>query len=225
MIYLFVLAHLLADFVLQPFWLVQRKRRWDGLLIHGGIVLTCMLALLTSAPQTQALWPAMLVIALVHTTADWWKVQRGNRLFRHPILPFLLDQTVHLTTIGVVLSLLVPGEQLWDAHLSPLSLTSVYVSGYIVAGFAAPIAVMIWLDPTFAAVVRAQAARLRSGLLGVAALSLALTCGALALPLTLTGLLWVARYPTAAHPLDTRRGRLLVVWLGALLGVLLGHYG
>ncbi len=35
MLYLFLFAHLVADFVLQPFWLVQRKRHWDGLLIHG----------------------------------------------------------------------------------------------------------------------------------------------------------------------------------------------
>ena len=45
MFYLFLLAHLVADFVLQPYWLVVRKQRWDGLLLHGGIVLACMLLL------------------------------------------------------------------------------------------------------------------------------------------------------------------------------------
>ena len=31
MFYLFLFAHLVADFALQPFWLVLRKRHWDGL--------------------------------------------------------------------------------------------------------------------------------------------------------------------------------------------------
>ena len=30
MFYLFLLAHLVADFVLQPYWLVVRKRRWEA---------------------------------------------------------------------------------------------------------------------------------------------------------------------------------------------------
>ena len=62
MLYLFLFAHLVADFVLQPFWLVQRKKGWDGLLIHGGIVLACMLLLPLAERATLALLPAMLAI-------------------------------------------------------------------------------------------------------------------------------------------------------------------
>ena len=103
MFYLFLLAHLVADFVLQPYWLVVRKQRWDGLLIHGGIVLVCMLLLPLADAAALALWPAMLAITAVHIAADWWKVRYGGRIPGPPIGPFLLDQLIHVTTLCVVL--------------------------------------------------------------------------------------------------------------------------
>ena len=80
MFYLFLLAHLVADFVLQPYWLVVRKRRWDGLLLHGGIVLACMLLLPLADAAALALWPVMLAITAVHIVADWLKVHHGGRI-------------------------------------------------------------------------------------------------------------------------------------------------
>src|SRR5215475_1176708 len=105
MLYLFLLAHLVADFILQPYWLVQRKRRWDGLLIHGGIVLACMLALPLADRSALALWPAMLGITAAHIAADRLKVRYGHHIPGPPIVPFLLDQAVHVTVLIVALSL------------------------------------------------------------------------------------------------------------------------
>src|SRR6185503_16209413 len=113
MIYLFLLAHLVADFILQPYWLVLRKRRWSGLLIHGGIVLACMLALPLADSRTLALWPLMLAITAVHIAADWWKVNYGDRIPGPPIGPFMLDQVIHVTTLCVALSLALPSDQVW----------------------------------------------------------------------------------------------------------------
>src|SRR5262245_52172289 len=105
MFYLFLLAHLVADFILQPHWLVLRKQRWDGLLIHGGIVLACMLALALIDPTALALWPVMVAITVVHVAADRCKVRYGNRVLGPPIVPFLLDQMVHVVILTVALSL------------------------------------------------------------------------------------------------------------------------
>ena len=88
MFYLFLLAHLVADFVLQPYWLVVRKQRWDGLLLHGGIVLACMLLLPLADLSALALWPMMLAITAVHIAADRWKVRYGSRIPAHRLCHF-----------------------------------------------------------------------------------------------------------------------------------------
>ena len=86
MFYLFLLAHLVADFVLQPYWLVVRKRHWDGLLLHGGIVLACMCA----AAGRCCGAGAVAGDAGDHRrafVADWWKVRYGGRIPGPPIMP------------------------------------------------------------------------------------------------------------------------------------------
>jgi hypothetical protein len=226
MFYLFLLAHLVADFILQPYWLVVRKRRWDGLLLHGTIVLVCMLALPLTDHAALALWPAMLVITAIHVVADWWKVRFGNRVPGPPIGPFMLDQVIHITTLAVVLSLLLPTEQVWTLAASPVAPLAIWAAAYIVAACATPIAVMIWLDPLSQHAALAGPARWRSLLVGAGAVSLALIGGALALPATLLGLLVAARRRRvttaganlAAHPLETPLGLLTVLCVAAALG-------
>ena len=220
MFYLFLLAHLVADFVLQPYWLVLRKRQWDGLLIHGGIVLACMLALPLIDGGVLALWPAILGVTAVHIAADWWKVRYGDRIPGPPIGPFLLDQVIHFTTLGVLLSLMLPGEQVW-ALTAPAAYMALYVAAYIVAAFATPIGVMIWLDPAFSNAALAGGARVRSLLAGVSAVSLTLFGGLLALPATLLGMALVVRHPRSNHPLDMPAGMLAVLAIGAALGTAL----
>jgi len=208
MIYLFLLAHLTADFVFQPYWLVVRKQRWDGLLIHGGIVLVCMLMLPLADRAVLALWPAMLGITAVHILADWWKVRRGDRIPGPPIVPFMLDQAIHVATLGAALALALPAEQVWAA-------------AYVIAACATPIAVMIWLDPSFQHTALAGRARIRSLLTGAGGISLALLGGPLALPATLFGLVVVARRPRSAPPLDTPVGFLTVLCVASALGAAL----
>lgn len=218
---LIFLAHLVADFLLQPYWLVLRKRYWHGLFIHGGIVLICMLLLGLIDRAVLSLWPAMLGITAIHIAADWWKVHRADRLFRPAIVPFLLDQVIHVTTICGALSLTLPPEQVWTLSGSPMASTAVYVAVYIIAACAAPIGVMIWLDPTFAYVALADKARLRSLMMSATVLSLTLLGGMIALPATLLGLVVVTRRQISPHPLDTPRGILVVLCVAATLGMLL----
>jgi hypothetical protein len=225
MFYLFLLAHLVADFVLQPYWLVVRKRRWSGLLIHGGIVLACMLLLPLADAAALALWPAMLAITVVHIAADWWKVRYGDRIPGPPIGPFLLDQLVHITTLCVALGLALPARQVWTIGASPVAPLALYAAAYVVAACATPIGVMIWLDPAFTNAALAGGARLRSLLAGAAMVSLALFGGLLALPATLIGAALIARHPRSPHPLDMPAGMLAVLCVGAAVGTMLAMIG
>jgi hypothetical protein len=218
MFYLFLFAHLVADFVLQPYWLVVRKRRWDGLAIHGAIVLVCMLLLPLLDRAALALWPAMLAIAAIHITADWWKVRFGDQIPGPPIGPFLLDQLIHVTTLSVVLSLALPAAQVWSLAGAHLASFALYASAYVIAACATPIGVMIWLDPAFTNAALAGGARIRSLLAGVSVVSLTLFGGLLALPATLLGVAVVARHPRSDHPLDMPSGIVAVVCIAAMLG-------
>ena len=221
MLYLFLFAHLVADFVLQPFWLVLRKRRWDGLLIHGAIVLACMLLLPLLDRAALALWPVMLAITAVHVAADWWKVHHGDCIPGPPIGPFMLDQMVHLATLCGALSLPLPAAQVWSLAGSPAAQLALYGSAYLIAACATPIGVMVWLDPAFANAALSGAARLRSMVAGAAVVTLTLFGGLIALPMTLLGVLVIARHPRSAHPLDLPSGLLVVLGVGAALGTAL----
>lgn len=221
MFYLFLFAHLVADFVLQPYWLVMRKRHWDGLFIHGGVVLVCMLLLPLFDQTTLALLPAMLAITAVHIVADRMKVRYGHHIPGPPIGPFLLDQVVHVGTLAIVLSVALPAAQVWRLDASPLAQLALYGSAYVVAACATPIGVMIWLDPGFASAALSGGARLRSLLAGASVVSLAIFGGLLALPTTLVGMLVLARHPRSDHPLDLPSGLMAVMSIGAVVGVAL----
>lgn len=221
MLYLFLFAHLVADFVLQPFWLVLRKRRWDGLLIHGAIVLACMLVLPLIDRAILPLWPIMLAVTAVHVATDWWKVRFGDRIPGPPIGPFMLDQVIHVATLCGVLCLALPASQVWSFDASPVAQLALYGSAYLIAACATPIGVMVWLDPTFANAALSGAARVRSLLAGSAVVTLTLFGGLIALPTTLLGVILVARHPRSAHPLDLPAGMMVVVCVGAALGTAL----
>ncbi len=218
---MFALAHVVADFVLQPYWLVQRKRRWDGLAIHGGLVLLCMALLVVADRRAAAYWPAMLIITAIHVGIDRWKVQRGDRLFQHPIGPFLLDQVLHIITLAVVLSWWAPASSVWSLAGSPLAGLAVFGAAYVIAACATPIGIMIWLDPSFAQAALAGEARLRSMGVGILVVTATVFAGVAALPMTLFGYALVTRHPSSVHPLDTPRGLLATVFIAATLGALL----
>lgn len=218
MLYLFLFAHLVADFVLQPYWLVVRKQRWYGLAIHGAIVFACMLALGIIDRALLALWPMMVAITIVHILADWWKVHRADRILRPAIVPFLLDQVIHAATLVGALSLALPQATVWTITPSHAN-SALYGVAYVIAGLAVPIGIMVWRDPLLQHAALAPRARLRSLAIGAAGVSLVLFAGPLALPIGLGGLLVVSSQPPLAHPLDRTEERLRVLFLAALCGV------
>jgi hypothetical protein len=221
MFYLFLLAHLVADFILQPYWIVERKRHFDGLAIHCGIVLACMALLPLLDPSVRTLWPAMLFITAIHFAADWWKVNHGHTIPGPPIVPFMVDQLIHVVTLVTVLSMAVSPEQLWTIAGSPSAHMAIVAAAYVVAAFATPIAVMVWLDPRFDHLALAGKARLRCLVAGFGVVSLMLVSGVLALPAALVGLTVATRWPFSIHPLDAPAGMLTVISVAASLGAIL----
>lgn len=221
MFYLFLLAHLVADFVLQPLRLIRRKNRWHGLLIHIGIVLLCMLALIPLEPAVAGMWPTMLAICAVHLATDRWKVCYADKMLRPPLLPFLFDQAVHLSTLAIALQATLPPGVIWDLGASPLARPALYACGYVVAALATPIAMMVWLDPTFKHEATAGRARRRSIIAAASTLTLTLVAGTATLPVTLAGLVFAARRPASEHPLDTPVGVFGVAVVTATIGIAL----
>ncbi|HEY7523137.1 MAG TPA: DUF3307 domain-containing protein [Candidatus Limnocylindrales bacterium] len=124
-----VLAHLVADFVLQTDAIVAdkvatpRRRRWRGLMAHGVIVGVCLLPLAVAFGLAGA--GAAVAIALSHVAIDRWKVRatrhveaaalndaRRERAEHEPAalgpgwtpMPaalFVLDQALHLLAIAL----------------------------------------------------------------------------------------------------------------------------
>lgn len=95
--FLFLLsAHLLADFVLQDRWMVERKRRAEVFALHVALVAgLAWLALVSTRPEA---WAAVIIIAATHAAMDWVKLRRlGAGLW-----PFALDQAVHVAVIAII---------------------------------------------------------------------------------------------------------------------------
>jgi len=143
MFYRLILAHLIGDFVLQNRWLVKRKHTPLGLAIHVGLVGLAMLPVTWG--QLDRWWPWLCVILLVHALTDWGKIQLAPRLGWPPILPFLIDQLVHFTTLAGVVVLAQGGTFSLDG--SAVEPFWWIASAYLVATYLVSIALPLWLDP------------------------------------------------------------------------------
>ncbi len=113
-----VLAHLLADYVLQTDWLAQSKTSfvfrdkssWGGLLLHGSMVWFVSLMVLPNYIDT--IWPYITLIAVAHTLQDGLKSWISQKSAVHPFFPYAFDQLGHLILLiiiqNVIGDLLVP---------------------------------------------------------------------------------------------------------------------
>lgn len=101
---LLLLAHLIADFVLQPDWMVERKARPGILLLHAGIVVA------TAALILGTLNPGLLAILLVtHAAIDWAKQHRLPPARWSEHARFILDQQAHILVL-IGLAMLFPAS-------------------------------------------------------------------------------------------------------------------
>ena len=93
-----LLAHLVADFWLQWDGLVRNKnekhcRGW-ALWTHAAIVFFCTWA----ASGEKSFWLFAVSVAVTHFVIDWIK----TRYSRHHLIPFLLDQVLHVVILVAI---------------------------------------------------------------------------------------------------------------------------
>lgn len=219
MFYKLVFAHLVADFVLQPRWLVLRKRHWDGLVIHAGIVLLAMLAVAWNEPAGRG-W--LLAIAAAHAAIDWGKIYLEPRLRLPPILPFLADQAAHLLSIAIAAASIhsqIPCTIAAALHPDKANAIWIVAIAYITATFAASIALPIWLNPP-ALMKRTLAPRLATIVIAALVFTLSWQGLGLVIPLVALGVYalgarWLARTPaTATLDIELLSAMVLATGLG-----------
>ena len=145
----FYAAHLIADFALQPGWMVKAKKQFHILILHTAIVVaaTAILA------GTLSPWP-LLVIGLAHLVIDFWKQHWGGKA----LAGFATDQLAHLASI-LLIAWLWPGTfntAFWNQAIAwigsgafnvphYLSLLTL-MSGFIVSVRAGGFAVGLFMD-------------------------------------------------------------------------------
>ncbi|NBZ87874.1 DUF3307 domain-containing protein [Rhodobacteraceae bacterium CYK-10] len=118
-----LLAHVLADFVLQTRWMAEAKREPAALGLHGLVVFA------TAAAALGSLSPWLLGLTVAHLLTDLAK-----SLAPKGVAAFLLDQAAHLAAI-VALAALQPGlmaQGLW-AGLPLVPPLMALVSGLVLA--------------------------------------------------------------------------------------------
>lgn len=128
-----VTAHLVADFPLQPGWMIRRKKHPAMLVLHVALVgAVAILAL--------GAWPAALLLVLVttHLAMDAVKVY----VLGDSLRSFSCDQAVHLVVI-VYLAMAFPQTvtQGWWSQLQPQGLNAYLVGLCLLGGTIASVQV------------------------------------------------------------------------------------
>ena len=133
-----LLAHTLADFVLQTNAMAATKAKPATMAAHGAIVLATALA------ATGTLSPWLLALTVAHLAIDLTKTRSHQRGIR----PFLADQAAHGVTLAA-LALYLPGlwsTGFWASHpLIPGLMT--LTAGAILATRAGGFAIGLLMEP------------------------------------------------------------------------------
>lgn len=138
-----LLAHVIADFLLQPGVMVRRKREIPFFLAHIAIVATLTLAALGGS------WQLALALGGAHLAIDAIKVWALPARWRDSLPAFLGDQAAHLATL-VAAAALVPEAMatgLWAPHLDLLRAPAILTSGAVLTVMAGGFAVGLLMRP------------------------------------------------------------------------------
>lgn len=91
------LAHIIADFLIQPTWLVRWKERsFNGVMVHAVIHALTLFVLLI--PNTLSAAAILLGVAALHAVIDQTKVKYQKHHVAFGI-PFLVDQCAHFIVL------------------------------------------------------------------------------------------------------------------------------
>ncbi len=140
-----LLAHILADFVLQTGWMVANKRRHVAMAAHVAVVLA------TAVAATGTLHPALIALTAAHLAIDLVKTLALPR----GLMAFLADQAAHLATIGFAAA---AAPDLWAAGLwaeiPHLPALMALTAGAILATRAGGFAIGLLMEPWAAELLR-----------------------------------------------------------------------
>ena len=104
-LWLLIIAHLLADFTFQSAdWAVKKTKQFRYLFGHAIIyALTVAGSAFICVPTSRALWPVSIIV-FTHFVIDWIRVYVDKRIQSKivNISSFVLDQMLHITIIFVV---------------------------------------------------------------------------------------------------------------------------
>lgn len=106
-------AHLIADFLLQPTWLVALKqKRLIGILIHSVVHFVVMAVFL--APFSIRSLAVITIVAGLHGLIDYAKIRirRTVPFWR----AFLLDQMAHLVVIALASLVVTAPAAMWQTQ-------------------------------------------------------------------------------------------------------------
>jgi len=124
-----LLAHLLADFPLQPMWLVRSKERIWGLAMHGTVHF--LTALLMVGASRAVIWPQVLALAAFHFMVDVVKYRLGIKDRVWAVVSYFVDQAIHVVSLiviaGWIMSIAPEATGLVDPAIA------VYACGYLIA--------------------------------------------------------------------------------------------
>lgn len=100
MIWYILFAHFIADYPLQPMWLIRRKKHLWGLGLHVGVHLITMLAVVGAARRV--VWPFLLVLTGIHFFIDLGKNVINEVRPEWVIGPYVVDQIFHYISIVLI---------------------------------------------------------------------------------------------------------------------------
>lgn len=129
MIWNLVLAHLLADFPLQPMWLVRSKERTWGLVVHAAVHFLTTLLMVGAARVT--VWPQVLALAVFHFTVDVVKYRLGITRPLMVAISYFVDQAVHISSLVVIATWISTITPAAEGLITPMA--AVYGCGYLLA--------------------------------------------------------------------------------------------
>jgi hypothetical protein len=122
-----LLAHLLGDFLLQPGWMVQAKRRGiAGLVAHAcTIMLSTALVLIA---DLRWLWAVVLLAGAAHLLIEVLTITLRQRLRLQGATVFVFDQVLHLGSLALIV--LAGGPGIWHSavHTFTLRLAPSYIA-------------------------------------------------------------------------------------------------
>lgn len=131
--YRLLLAHLIADFPLQFTKLFRLKTEGiKGIILHGSIF--GILVVIFSIPYLTSPWIGIFIIFLwmFHIFTDWLKIKLINRYKNDSLFLFLLDQVLHIASIGIVIFFRFPPTYWYPTNVGWILLKQFYLNDHFI---------------------------------------------------------------------------------------------